>query len=134
MLWILLAWGIMGMLVLAVFGHFYLGSKHLAPEEEGLQPIYSEQCGAMFDDFLLVTFPFVRFSVYKTFLVVACGSKKYVLPFADIQEVSAKWYLLWKGIYIKHSRHDIPPIAIGSLYRSTLLSVLRNQGVAIRYA
>jgi len=73
-------------------------------------------------------------AVYDTFLVVACGRKKYVLPFADIQEVSTKWYLLWKGLYIKHSRHDIPPIAIGSWDSGTVISVLRKQGVVIRLA
>lgn len=90
-----------------VFGYLYFASKRRMDEEYGLVPIYYEQCGGSFDGCGLMP-PFARIAIYDGFMVVAIGGTRYLLRSGDIQGTSAEWYLLWKGIHIKHWRTDIP--------------------------
>lgn len=86
--------------------YLYVASKRLADEEQGLKPIYREQCGGIVN--LRVSKPFVRLAVYKKFLVAACGLKRYVMRFDDIQDISVQRHFGARSIRIRHYRTDIP--------------------------
>jgi hypothetical protein len=122
--------GAVGVLVFAI-AYFGVASSRLADEEKGLQPIHRERCGGLFGGVYWPS-PYVRFAVYQTFLVVAYGRTRHVMRFDEIQDVSKKSHLFWKGIHIRHHRPDIPrSFIIRPRDPNRAMQVLREQGVPV---
>lgn len=93
--------------VLLAFSYFYFGGKKLNPAEEGLTPIFQEQCGGRFDGFNL-TIPFVRHAIYENFLVVAYGKSCHIVRFDEIDKVEVKNFIISTGLFF-HRKHKKAP-------------------------
>ncbi|MBF0547594.1 MAG: hypothetical protein HQM08_24355 [Candidatus Riflebacteria bacterium] len=121
-----------GLIVLFFFVFWYLGSINLAPEERSDTAIFSEQCGGQFDSFNL-TIPFVRFAVYKTFVVAAYGRTIYLLPFSNVQEIIIQRHFISRGIHFKHNKADVPKsFIIWSKNTRKLTEVLNSTGIKVK--
>jgi hypothetical protein len=101
------------------------------PTEEGIKPIFQEQCGGIFDFFYL-TAPFVRLAIYDNFIVIAYCKKRITLNYCDINKVSIKRYVIFKGITIEHSHKDISRrITIWSFSPKHVCELLKEKGVRV---
>lgn len=117
--------------VAGLLSYFYFGGKAKAPEEFGLTPIFEEQAGGRFDCFNL-TVPFVRHSIYDDFIVISYGKKKYILKYAEINEVSNRKYSFSKGLTYHHNKIGIPSQCIvWSTDGGKAIEILRSKGIII---
>lgn len=78
----------------------------ILPLEENLTPLYTLNCGGLFDSYN-VTFPFVRVSFYKDFFVISFINK-ILLRYSEVQQVEVQNFLLFQGLQIKHTKENIP--------------------------
>lgn len=80
------------------------------PEEANLKPIYQEICGGTFD-FVKLTYPLVRLSVYDDFLVISHFSKillywKDIKSIAIVSGIQSGFFA--RGLKIEHNKLGIP--------------------------
>lgn len=93
---------------------FFIGiiiySRVKADQEEGLIPIYSNQCGGQFGLFR-ATFPFVRLTLYDDFLVIKYFPKTLIIKYDNIRIMSPNGFL-GNGLEItsKNIENYDPPI------------------------
>lgn len=90
--------------------YWYFVKNTKLSEEKGLTPVYQEVGGGRFDG-VNYTLPFVRISIYDRFLVISY-SRKILLTWNDISEVTLEEHLISTGIRILHNRSDIPKLII----------------------
>src|SRR6266566_5183056 len=70
-------------------------------EEMGLSPTHEEIGGGRFNG-TNFTHPFVRTSIYQTFLVISSGHK-YVIRYEAIERVVLKRYVFSRGVRLFHN-------------------------------
>jgi hypothetical protein len=117
---------------ISVLGYVYFGGRRRADQEQGLQPLYREQCGGYFDGWCF-TAPFFRLAIYDRFIVVAYGGTRYVLQASDIQEIAVKRHLLSRGIHIERCRAGVPhSFIIWSCHPDRVMKALGRQNADLQ--
>jgi hypothetical protein len=114
-----------------VFYKFRSGGKDKHPMENGLTPIFQEQCGGRFDG-LNLTIPLVRHALYKDFIAISYGKTQFILPYENITSAILRRHLFSKGITYSHNRTGIPiSIIMWSRSPDTVLELLQAWHVQV---
>ncbi len=93
--------------VLLVFIQIIRSTRTKTEIETGRRTLHSETCGGRFD-YLRLSFPFVRVSVYDGLLTINY-TNQIVLTAADIDAVRIERYFsLHEGVHIVHHKTDVP--------------------------
>lgn len=119
--------------LIGVASMFFLRSegKNKHPMENGMTPIFQEQCGCRFDG-LNLTFPFVRHALYGDFIALAYGNKQFILPYGNITSATLRRHLFSRGITYSHNRTDLPTsIIVWSRSPDAVLELLRARHVSV---
>ncbi len=121
-------------IVLIVFFYFIKKRDVLLDIEKSKIASYQEICGGRFNGFNL-TWPFVRVSIYDSFIVISYV-KKIVLTYEEIDSIFSKRYFISHGIHIQHHKKGVPKnIIIGSTDRDKVLNIinpkLKNKSIPI---
>jgi len=90
-----------------VFYQFRSCGKEKHPMEDGLTPIYQEQCGGRFES-LYLSSPFVRHALYDDFIVFSYAKTQIVLPYQDITSVTLTRRQFSKVIIYSYKRVGVP--------------------------
>ncbi|MBX7060016.1 MAG: hypothetical protein K1X75_18285 [Leptospirales bacterium] len=94
------------LIVATIFGRLFYNSTQRRIEERALQPIFEARCagqvGAIF-----YRGPFIRFSVYPDFLIVAVG-KAHLLRRASIRRIYIERRFWQKQLVIEHLAPEVP--------------------------
>ena len=104
--------------------------------EKGLNPIFEQQqCGAMINS-INYTWPFVRFSVYKQFVIIrTCKVYKIHIDKIydvrnsnlNISDLNSTWLKMNReGIYISHCESNIPNITIWIKNTDPVIKILHS--------
>jgi hypothetical protein len=94
------------------------------PEELGLYPEIEEICGGRISS-LNYTWPLVRHSIYKEFVVIKCLGGKYLFPRAGIVVESADG-VISTGIRYKTSKYLGCDLRIWTKRKHEVLAKLKN--------
>jgi len=114
-----------------LFFQFRSGGKEKHPMENGLTPIFQEQCGGRFES-LYLSAPFVRHALYADFIVFAYANTQIVLPYEDIASATLTRRQFSRVIIYSYKRVGVPlSIIMWSKSPDTVLELLRARHVPV---
>lgn len=94
------------------------------PEESGLTPEIEEICGGRIN-LLNYTWPLVRHSIYKEFIVIKCIGGKYLIPKSGVSVESADG-VISPGVRYKSSKYLGCELRIWTTKKSEVMAVLKD--------
>ncbi len=98
----------------------------LLPREQGLTPLYTENCGAHLG-WANLSAPLVRLAIYHDFLVVA-SVKTFLIRLDDIDSVEITRGLFSRGVRISHSTGNNPAtITVWSVDPDRIVDLVRSR-------
>ncbi len=114
--------------VVVIMGLAIRKSRKPLSVEIGKKAEYQVVCGARIDS-INTTYPFIRVSLYDTFMVVS-GLRSFVLYYSEIQDarISSGLMGLRKGVEIVHTNVNVPAqILLLSSVNNELLNSIKGK-------